>query len=149
MLWSSNPFFRSAKARPTSSGTLRNGSGSGTATTVSSSSRRRVIVDEQLWQSQKCSTSRLDLHVQRAGSLSRQKSLPSCREQNDAEQEGLLHFASITALRYLCLVLCDNQGFVSITLRPLSAVSRISSLNGSPADPSVPHNPTQGKFPAA
>ena len=95
-LRSSNLPFRSAEIRATPSGRLRIGSGSGTATTLSSSPRRRVVVDEQRWQSQKNST-RLDLHVRNAGSVSTRKSLPSCRERNGAEQEGLLHLASITA----------------------------------------------------
>jgi len=75
-LRSNNPVFRSAQLRATPSGTPRIGSGSRTVTTVPSSLRRRVISDEQRWQSQKYST-RLDLDDQSVGSLSRRKNLPS------------------------------------------------------------------------
>jgi hypothetical protein len=95
-LRSHNPFFRSSEVRATPSGTPRIASGSRTVTTVPSSVRRRVIVDAQRWQSQKYST--LDSDERNAGSLSRRKSLPSLRERNEAEHEGLLHLATITAL---------------------------------------------------
>ena len=52
-LRSNNPVFRSAQLRATPSGTPRIGSGSRTVTTVPSSFRRRVISDEQRWQSQR------------------------------------------------------------------------------------------------
>ena len=96
-LQSNSPFSRCAEVGATPSGTARIGSGSKTVTTVPSSLRRRVIVDEQRWQSQKYST-RLDLDERSAGSLSRRKSLPSSRQRNEAEHEALVHLASITIL---------------------------------------------------
>ena len=78
MLRSNNPVFRSAQVRATPSGTPRIGSGSRTVTTVPSSLRRRVIADEQLWQSQKYST-RLIWDNQPVGLVSRRKRLPSFR----------------------------------------------------------------------
>jgi hypothetical protein len=96
MLRNNNPFFRSTTVRAALSGTPRIGSGSRTVATVPSSLRRRVIADEQRWQSQKYST-RVDSDERIAESLSRRKSLPSLRERNEAEQEGLLHLATITA----------------------------------------------------
>ena len=93
---SNNPFLRSVEVRATPSGTPRIASGSRTVTTVPPSFRRRVIVDAQLWQSQKYSGVET-LHDLKVGSFSRRKSLPSLRERNEAEHEGLLHLATITA----------------------------------------------------
>ena len=101
-----NPFFRSTQIYATPSGRSRIGSGMGTDTTVPSSARRRVMVDEQRSQSQKYST-RLGLRVRTGGSVSIRKSFPSCRWRNEAEQEGLLHFVSIPAPHYVdFLLLC-------------------------------------------
>jgi hypothetical protein len=58
MIRSNNPLFRSTEISATPSGTPRIGSGIGTATTVSPSPRRSVIVDEQRSQSQKYSALR-------------------------------------------------------------------------------------------
>jgi len=93
-LRSHNPFARSVEVRVTPSGRPRVGSGNKTVTTVPSSCRRRVIVEEQTWQSQKYST-RSPLAKRSGGSLSRRKSLPCLRERNEAEQDGLLHSATI------------------------------------------------------
>ena len=78
MLRSNSPLFRSIEIRATPSGTPRIGSGIGTATTVSPSPRRSVIVDEQRSQSQKYSA-RLDVDALSAGSPSRRKSFPFSR----------------------------------------------------------------------
>jgi len=98
---SNNPFFRSVEVRATPSGTPRIADASRTVTTVPSSFRRRVIVDAQRWQSQKYSGVET-LHDLRVGSFSRRKSLPSLRERNEAEHEGLLHLATITAPHWFC-----------------------------------------------
>jgi hypothetical protein len=100
-LRSDSPLFRPIEIWATPSEIPRIGSGSGTATTVSSCLRRRVIVDEQRPQSQKYST-RFDWHVRSSGSPSSRKSRPSSRYRNRAKQEGLLHLASITASHYFC-----------------------------------------------
>ena len=77
-LRSNSPFTRCAEVEAAPSGRARVGSGSTTGITLPSSCRRRVIVDEQRWQSQKYST-RFDWDEPSAGSLSRRKSLPSSR----------------------------------------------------------------------
>jgi len=62
-------------------------------------------VDAQRWQSQKYSGVET-LHDLRVGSFSRRKSLPSLRERNEAEHEGLLHLATHNGTP---LVLCASK----------------------------------------
>ena len=76
MLRSNNPLFRCTEIKATPSGTLRIGSGIGTATTASFSPRCRVITDEQRSQSQKYSP-RLDVDALNSESHSRRNNLPS------------------------------------------------------------------------
>src|ERR1700733_5430620 len=92
---SNRPFFRSTEVRAKPSGTPRNGSGIRTVTTVPSSLKRNVIVDEQPGQSQKYST-RLDFEPS-VGSPLRRYSLSPLKYRNEAKHEGLLHFATMTS----------------------------------------------------
>ena len=94
---SNSPFSRCAEVRATSSGTPRIASGSRTVPTVPSSLTRRVITDEQRWQSQKYST-RLDFDERSARSVSSRNSLPSARRRNEVEHKGFVHLASIATL---------------------------------------------------
>jgi len=128
MLRSHNPPFRSAALSARPSGAIRRASGTVTATTLSPSPMRKVIVAEQRSQSKKYSN-HADMGERRFGSPSRRKSRPASRERNGAAHESLQHLASIIPAYCMCTSAPSRELLASIAeLRHSSAEEPVDSV---------------------